>query len=484
MDEKLSPSALNIQPFEGWPVYPAGFVDETFVDGESYNERLKQLSSKLFCKDPDDLNVEIVDVYGTGEHEQKVFNEVFVSALALDDHLVQKEIPTTRIISITQKNTQFPLDITEEMMRKILTFHRVSPDFLEYLFCYREKALPSDEGQGNATITTSSSGAYGYLLRYPEQNGRDYSQKWSIRRTGVYHHFDPNTKSSVFIFLHPVRGARTQARIKELCSSPKSLKSTQAHPLRLHLLLLSSYIDNWRWYLRDYGYELMGKEERALTIDIQDPDDYTLSFEALLSLRHFEAEVTPIASMLTATLPTLHSLESLNETLLSVRAVNKGDYTQVCGRLTIHVSRVKGYIISVAGLQRRTRSAIKLLADALDLKNQGTSAKINERILALTKETVDDSATVRVVTLVTLIYLPASFIATVLGMNLFSFGQPLPDGKGPHFTVSKQFWIYIALSIPLTAFTVGYWLLVSHWQKVKRTKRRDVAQELVVRNSS
>jgi hypothetical protein len=45
----------------------------------------------------------------------------------------------------------------------------------------------------------------------------------------------------------------------------------------------------------------------------------------------------------------------------------------------------------------------------LSLKSQATATNINRNILSLTKDTVDDSATVRVVTVVTLIYLPASF---------------------------------------------------------------------------
>jgi hypothetical protein len=41
-------------------------------------------------------------------------------------------------------------------------------------------------------------------------------------------------------------------------------------------------------------------------------------------------------------------------------------------------------------------------------------------MLSLTKDTVDDSATVRVVTLVTLIYLPASFVTVSTTSYLFA----------------------------------------------------------------
>jgi hypothetical protein len=44
------------------------------------------------------------------------------------------------------------------------------------------------------------------------------------------------------------------------------------------------------------------------------------------------------------------------------------------------------------------------LADGLNLQS-------NDHLLTLTKDTVEDSATVRAITLVTLIYLPATFIS-------------------------------------------------------------------------
>ena len=51
------------------------------------------------------------------------------------------------------------------------------------------------------------------------------------------------------------------------------------------------------------------------------------------------------------------------------------------------------------------------LAVALNLRNQSVTIEINNRSLDMSRESVDDNATVRVVTLVTLTYLPASFVS-------------------------------------------------------------------------
>lgn len=50
------------------------------------------------------------------------------------------------------------------------------------------------------------------------------------------------------------------------------------------------------------------------------------------------------------------------------------------------------------------------VSSGLNIKNQRIAAEMNEHMLKLTEDTVDDSSTVRVVTLVTLVYLPSSYV--------------------------------------------------------------------------
>jgi len=80
-------------------------------------------------------------------------------------------------------------------------------------------------------------------------------------------------------------------------------------------------------------------------------------------------------------------------------------------------SLLLGIRSSAEVLQNRIKGVIDLLADTLNLKNQDESAELNHHLYNLTRDTVDDSTTVRVITFVTLIYLPASFIAVCVSVN-------------------------------------------------------------------
>lgn len=54
-------------------------------------------------------------------------------------------------------------------------------------------------------------------------------------------------------------------------------------------------------------------------------------------------------------------------------------------------------------------------------------------------------------------------------MNFFTF----QTFEGSGFQMSRQFWVYIALSIPLTLLTVGSWFVFT--RKRKRIKAEEQA---------
>ena len=57
----------------------------------------------------------------------------------------------------------------------------------------------------------------------------------------------------------------------------------------------------------------------------------------------------------------------------------------------------------------------------------------------------------------------------MLGMNLFTFATSGSNG----FEVSHQFWIFVALTVPLTLLTVGSWLLMSRRRRRVREAIKD-----------
>ena len=96
-----------------------------------------------------------------------------------------------------------------------------------------------------------------FVLKYPENNGRsDGANPWSNRQTGVYQSFDSRTQTTLWILLNPKPQSAADDRIKDLFSTGTDgfLHLQEQRPL-VGLIVLSSYMLNWRTYMAFYEKE-------------------------------------------------------------------------------------------------------------------------------------------------------------------------------------------------------------------------------------
>ena len=83
--------------------------------------------------------------------------------------------------------------------------------------------------------------------------------------------------------------------------------------------------------------------------------------------------------------------------------------------------------------------------------------KQSEYTAAIALETRRDSAAMKTISVVTIVFLPGTFVATLFSMDVFH-GQSA-DGTGVR--VASLFWVYWAVTIPLTMLVIASWLLWS-----------------------
>jgi len=63
---------------------------------------------------------------------------------------------------------------------------------------------------------------------------------------------------------------------------------------------------------------------------------------------------------------------------------------------------------------------------------------------------------------VTMLFLPGTFICTIVSTNFFDFGE---EG----LQVSSQWWVLLVAAIPLTIMVFGVWL---GWQRIRLQSQR------------
>ena len=72
------------------------------------------------------------------------------------------------------------------------------------------------------------------------------------------------------------------------------------------------------------------------------------------------------------------------------------------------------YLQNATFILQKIRATAQMLSDTLKMKHQQTAQNISKNTLAMNNRVVQDSGTVRVITVVTLLFLPGQFIAVKL----------------------------------------------------------------------
>lgn len=179
--------------------------------------------------------------------------------------------------SISQENSLSPLNISKSGLLKICSRYNVSPEFLNVVCCFGDKKLSSDEGAGSGEYNSWDDLNHGqykfyirneyrlihveisYQFRYmePKKGG-----SWSQRQTGVHHQYSISStgeRKNIWIFIHPMQDSKVAKRLE---NSTTAEVGAEPDPFRMHLLIFSSYVDNWRLYIHDLNRQFLALVSR------------------------------------------------------------------------------------------------------------------------------------------------------------------------------------------------------------------------------
>ena len=94
-----------------------------------------------------------------------------------------------------------------------------------------------------------------YLIVYVEESRGKEKFSWPIRQTAVFHRFVPGgPEENLWIFIHPMPKSVLQLKLEDAITSGTQFSNCKSVP-QLHLLVISSYIENARWYLKSLSEE-------------------------------------------------------------------------------------------------------------------------------------------------------------------------------------------------------------------------------------
>ncbi|THC95903.1 hypothetical protein EYZ11_004634 [Aspergillus tanneri] len=295
-----------------------------------------------------------------------------------------------------------------------------SSQFLEAIECYRGDARgdTTEEAYSSAPMF-SYNGRYfevAYIFKYAFPKAKDNkTEAWALRQTGVYHKYDSEIDQSTWIFMNPTKSCLFQERLGQMRLSSEYDTAFKIHPLLVHHILFTTFFPNWRDYLASYEARVLAVSNTTTTQRVQ--ETLNVNHQTLTFIRSVEARCLPLRAIFCSFDKTLQILRKANDVLRDCGRVDHAPWMAMEQLLGNYKNHLEAYSQGAAFLQNRTATTAHLITDTFSFKNSHRAHEQTEHMLDLTLSTVDDSTTVRVITVVTLIYLPSTFVATLLGMN-------------------------------------------------------------------
>ncbi|PYH92926.1 hypothetical protein BO71DRAFT_431468 [Aspergillus ellipticus CBS 707.79] len=454
--------------------------DPALINATSLEQLLTTRTSRVLTS-RNEIRVRVTDMHQGGARPSILYKTPEALQAGLTSEPIIPDGLEVRVISIYSSDSIAPLKISPPLMALLLGQYTVHPEFIQVLLSFGKNVHVAEAGSSHLYVDTRESDAYiSYQINYVEENPRRIIP-WSWRHTGVYHHrHHPRHEQKgydLFIILHPNETSILDSRIQDLLTgtsrpgSHPDLGQERVHslPATLHSLVLSSFVGNWRWYLRHVA-DQFGKYNNRALVALPEESTPRESYNLVSELRNLNDSALRAQICCRGSLELVKGLKVGIASLLGAECA-KALQQKPRGYGNIETT-LRGHIESCEELVPRIRNAIDLAGYTLSLHTQLDTAKVDRELRDLIshlrnlqQDTVDDSAAVKIITFVSAVYLPGSFVVSLYGMNFFDF-----DDNARKITIAKDFWVFLATWLPLTMVTglIYVWIMwFDAWWKRK-----------------
>lgn len=385
--------------------------------------------------------VVVIDVVASHQPGQQAQNHTSIQSEFKDNATLSTHLNSpsnknyaSRYISICQRNSFQPLQITREMLQTIIDSHEIADgDALwdlssvfytrnlktEMVFC-----IPFTQTKDGDFIDTA------YTIRYPEYKLSD--EEWTIRQSGIYHRLNRKTGQSLHVLFNPTPKSKLyQSLLAQLQTNDEK------SPAWLHQTLFATYIPAWRQYIASLERRFLPIANTAAATYIN--EELRIGHGHLSSLVSIQKDFLQIPTILAAAGDVLTQLDCLTPL-----GANRKE-TQSLKNIQ---RQCDTYSRTATHLQQRVQITAQLLADTLLFRDQVLAKEQNGNMLQLNRSAV-------FLTTLTLLYLPASFLTSFFGMNFFAMDQ-----QDDIIVATPMIWIFVVSAILLTVatFTMYNWL--------------------------
>jgi Mg2+ and Co2+ transporter CorA len=418
--------------------------------------------------------------------------------------LVTKKDPRCRFVYFYGGDSRVPLKVTRESLTRVLTYHQVMPSYLDFMYVFGKQEKPRDLGySGFREQTLLSDPPRGPAVNVLGRSGRQYQMSynlkapffktspdnlWTIRQAAIHHQFDIVEGTSLWVI---TKGDRELKNRIELMTGPDGRPEDHAFTtaadcfkssLAVHTLIAHWAGEDWRWRIQTLEDDI----DRA-TFEAVDASRAQGKFchfytpDELTKLQGKSDKITEIVMVLEANVAVLTSIRKYYERLLENKDFTLNvDCEESVGVFAAHIDEM---ICDMEMQILRAKVLAQVTADRKTIILQHLSSQATVSMENLTKSmykigmlSQTEAAAMRIITVLTLLYLPATFVSTFFSTDVVQYQNQGGGGDGQKedgtsfSPLAMMRWLEV--TIPLTFVTVA---IAYCWYRRTLKRMADVA---------
>ncbi|KAK6527506.1 hypothetical protein TWF694_004489 [Orbilia ellipsospora] len=424
---------------------PTTTTPEKRMDADQ--QRFNTHSHQLFTPELD--NVECLRIF-TNSRE---FNQRYIfEKEALQDLIDENNRKSNETFYIVrQLNTLSRLLISQEGLQFIIDGHNISSRFLRIVTAFGARRHDENRAWDSYRIspaplaTSSSFSEISYVIRYVERHDRSPQNPWSVRQIGVYQQILGLGKST-WVLLQPPDNV--YHRLKDsLENRATTSKNIPINSCLLHLDILESVSSSWSDYIEYSWSEVDKLDDKACLLEMgyDKKNDYVVVFKDCQRLQRLRRRLLRARSVLESNLALVDGIAARFPDACSIRIENyKAEIDRHRRNLLLIIEHLRGTSELLFNILNARNDKFVLDGTQAMRESLGIMGRVAEQGQV-------DSATLKLLSMIATIYLPASLVATIFSSNLIQLKTD--DTGSTSFQPVSQFWIYIVLAVALTLLT-------------------------------
>lgn len=488
----------------------------------AYAARLEEASATIFIEKDEDADVPFRDFRGQSFERRNILKDAKLKEWIGDQSsidpltstrtgtLATKTDPKCRFIFIhAADNSRKPLKITRKMMARILSYHQVMTGYLDFLSVFGSQSEPRDfrfsgfreqtalrsPPSGPAVLGLGRSGRQfqlsfnlkGVTCLSPPKTSMQH-KKWSLRQAAIHHQFDVEFGTTLWIVtkgnlelkdrIQDLTGADGRPEDRSFGTVEESFKSS----LSVHLLLGHWSTEEWRWYIQ-WLEEIIAYKTRHVDLP-RGPGEsrYEYSPDDLQGVQRYEDETNQVVMVLEANADVLESLRTYYKALLDnsefgLRHSCREDVLSFAMQIDNMIYDSKMQVARAKVLVRITSDRKSLILQHLQSQATEKMEKLTISMHKIGALSQKEAIAMRIITVVTLIYLPATFVSTFFSTDVIKYQNQnggdstdvLSDTYSSFSKLALVRWLQVTVPLTFLTLVLGYWAFKMADSKRKRT---------------